>query len=167
MTEKELYELFEKLTKELKGYKYDIPVVLLNIDFDNKRTYGYCERQDMNLFVIHISKSHYLNAPYVNVMKTLLHELTHAIDRNINGHNATWRKLAKEVGSLYNVEINRTLAASEEEIAVHIEKAVAYMTCKDCGLVHLLYRKTKAYKTEGSGYVCGRCRGEMEFKKLK
>lgn len=156
MTKEQLQEIFNEYVLGLKQKGYDVPIVVLDSSWSAKRTYGQCVTED-GFFTIQISKIHYENAPEDRVRNTVLHELTHAVDRNKNGHSAKWKKLVAEIGPKFNQVITRTGALSIEEAEAKKEIAVAKLTCSKCGQVSLLYRRVGAYKTEGEGYYCGYC----------
>ena len=169
MTAEEVYKLCVDSEKELKDLGYDVPKIVFVLEYNSINTMGRCIKKNIHdFFIIQISKFHWMNAPKELVRSTIIHELTHAIDRNKNSHNMNWQRLANEVAAKANTTITMYAEASPQEEAAAVDRAVAYLDCSKCGSRHYVYRRTKVYKQQGRGYICQSCGPEtLTFVKLK
>jgi predicted SprT family Zn-dependent metalloprotease len=168
MTQKETLDLCYKCSEELIGLGYNLPNVSFNTNYNSVSIMGVCVKV-ANKFTIKISKFHWQNNGPDEVRNTIMHELSHAIDRNKNSHNYQWMRLAGEISSKTNTVIKMYAQTTEGEVKAAMNKAVAYTDCESCGNRHYVYRRTKVYKVEASGFYCSTCGpdSKITFVKLK
>lgn len=169
MQRKEVSSLCSKSLQELKDLGYDVPPVIFDLNFNSVHTMGLCKKTEVGIFIIKISKFHWENNPEHEVRNTIMHELTHAIDRNKHSHSHVWVRLAREVSIKTGTEIKMYASTTEGEEEASMEKAVAYVDCHTCGYRHYIFRRTKVYRQEARGYNCSTCgpKSELVFTKLK
>lgn len=170
MLKKEVAELFERCKQELIDLNYDVPEVILDLSFNSVSTMGLCQkRKNSDFCIIKISKFHWENNEEKEVRNTIMHELTHAIDRNKHSHDHVWMRLAQEVSLKTGVQIKMYADTTEGEEKAAMERAVAYVDCNTCGHRHYIYRRTKVYRQEAQGYNCSTCgpKSKLIFVKLK
>lgn len=169
MQRSDVDRLCKECLSELRTFGYDLPPVIFDLNYNSVKVMGVCVKKAMEFFIIKISKFHWENNPESEVKNTIMHELTHAIDRNKHSHNFEWSKLAREVSLKTNTHITMYASHTEGEDKASMERAVAYVDCKDCGYRHYVFKRTKVYKTEAAGYHCGTCgpKSKLTFVKLK
>lgn len=117
---------------------------LEKIDFNTSFSRnGYCcVYRDSPTFDLGISAYRVVDG-WEAVKETILHELCHAMASYDSGHDEEWQDLAKEVGSIYGINITHK--------APHSIKAyeVAYryvIKCDNCGATWRFMRRTKFVK---------------------
>jgi predicted SprT family Zn-dependent metalloprotease len=169
MQRSEVSKLCNDCLKELRTLGYDMPPVIFDLDYNSVKTMGVCAKRATDFFIIQISKFHWENNPESEVRNTIMHELTHAIDRNKHSHSFEWAKLAREVSLKTGTNITMYATHTEGEDKASMERAVAYVDCGECGYRHYIFKRTKVYKTEASGYHCATCgpKSKLTFVKLK
>ena len=94
--------------------------------------------------------------------ETILHELCHAVYGCVN-HGAEWKRVAKEVGTCFNIKIEQH--ASAEKIVACRKVGLAkpkFIVCEDCGEKYSYFRKGKTVKyieagNRGGIYSCTHC----------
>jgi predicted SprT family Zn-dependent metalloprotease len=168
MTADETYKLCIKCRDELIALGYDVPDVVFTTNYNSVSIMGVCVKV-ANKFTIKISKFHWQNNGPEEVRNTIIHELSHAIDRNKHSHNYQWMRLAGEISAKTNTVIKMYAKSTEGEVKAAMDKAVAYTNCESCGNRHYIYRRTKVYKVQGSGFYCSICGpdSKITFVKLK
>ena len=82
MQRSEVSKLCKDCLKELTMLGYDMPPVIFDLDYNSVKVMGLCAKRATEFFIIKISKFHWENNPAEEVKNTIMHELTHAIDRN-------------------------------------------------------------------------------------
>lgn len=169
MQRSEVSKLCNDCLKELRTLGYDMPPIIFDLDYNSVKVMGMCSRRATDFFIIQISKFHWENNPIEEVRNTIMHELTHAIDRNKHSHNFEWAKLAREVSLKTGTNITMYATHTEGEEKASMERAVAYVDCNMCGYRHYVFKRTKVYKTEAAGYNCATCgpKSKLTFVKLK
>lgn len=169
MQRSEVNKLCNDCLKELRTLGYDIPPIIFDLNYNSVKVMGMCSKRAIDFFIIQISRFHWENNPVEEVRNTIMHELTHAIDRNKHSHNFEWAKLAREVSLKTNTNITMYAAHTEGEEKASMERAVAYVDCSNCGYRHYVFKRTKVYKTEAVGYSCATCgpKSKLTFVKLK
>jgi predicted SprT family Zn-dependent metalloprotease len=170
MQREEVVGLFNECRQELIDLGYDLPSVAVNLDYNSVSVMGVCQKKvGSDFFLIKISKFHWQNNESKEVRNTIMHELTHAIDRNKHSHDHVWMRLAQEVSLKTGVQIKMYASTTEGEEKASIERAVAYVNCNTCGHRHYIYRRTKVYRQKAEGYNCSTCgpRSKLTFVKLK
>lgn len=170
MTKKEVLALADKCVEELLQLGYSIPLVTYDLNFNSVNTMGLCQyNKAKDSCIIKISRFHYENNPENEVRNTIMHELTHAIDRNKHSHDYNWAALAREVSLQTGTVIKMYAESTEGETKAAMDRAVAYTECHSCGNRHYIFRRTKVYKREGAGYYCSTCGPDagLTFTKLK
>lgn len=68
------------------------------LDYSKKATW-YAGLTRFHERTIRLSARHMMNYEYLYVRETILHEIAHALVGHEHGHNATWRRTAKRIGS--------------------------------------------------------------------
>ena len=94
--------------------------------------------------------------------ETILHELCHAVYGCVN-HGAEWKRVAKKVGSCFNIDIQQH--ASAEKVVACRQVGLAkpkFIVCEDCGKKYSYFRKGKTVKYIEAGnkdgrYSCNHC----------
>lgn len=94
--------------------------------------------------------------------ETILHELCHAVYGCVN-HGAEWKRVAKEVGTYFNIKIEQH--ASAEKIVACRKVGLArpkFIVCAECGEKYSYFRKGKTVKYIEAGnrdgiYSCSHC----------
>ena len=170
MQREKVVGLFNQCKEELVNLGYDLPSVGINLDYNSVSIMGLCEKKiGSDFFLIKVSKFHWQNNDEEEVRNTIMHELTHAIDRNKHSHNHVWMRLAQEVSLKTGVEIKMYASTTEGEEKASMERAVAYVNCDSCNHRHYIYRRAKVYKQEARGYICSTCgpSSKLTFVKLK
>jgi predicted SprT family Zn-dependent metalloprotease len=169
MTAEETYNLFIECKDELIKLGYDLPTnVSFSINYNSVSTMGVCVRRGQD-YTIKVSKFHWENNGPEEVRNTIMHELSHAIDRNKHSHDYNWMRLAREISVKTNTSIKIYAESTEGEEIAAMKKAVAYTDCHKCSNRHYIFRRTKVYKKQAEGYYCSTC-GEdakLTFVKLK
>jgi predicted SprT family Zn-dependent metalloprotease len=169
MTAEETYNLFIECKDELIRLGYDLPTnISFNMNYNSVSTMGVCVRRFDN-FTIKVSRFHWENNGPEEVRNTIMHELSHAIDRNKHSHDHNWMRLAREISVKTNTSIKIYAESTDGEDKASMERAVAYTDCHKCNNRHYIFRRTKVYKTQAHGYYCSTC-GEdakLTFVKLK
>lgn len=168
MTEKETIELCYKCKDELLQLGYDLPDISFSTNYNSVSVMGVCVRR-LEHFTIKISKFHWENNDAAEVRNTIMHELSHAIDRNKHSHDYNWMKLAREISVKTNTSIKIYAESTEGEEKAAMDRAVAYTDCQSCGNRHYIFRRTKVYKVEARGFYCSTCGPDtkLNFVKLK
>jgi predicted SprT family Zn-dependent metalloprotease len=170
MTKTDVRRLAAQCEIELKELGYDLPKVYYDLTYNSTKIMGLCGyNKHSDECTIKVSKFHYENNTVEEVRNTIMHELTHAIDRNKHSHNHVWLKLAREVSAQTGTDIKMYAQTTEGEYEASMQRAVAYIDCAKCGQRHFIFRRTKAYKREGAGYYCSLCGPDagLIFTKLK
>jgi predicted SprT family Zn-dependent metalloprotease len=169
MTAEETYKLFIECKDELIRLGYDLPTsISFNMNYNSVSTMGVCVRRFDN-FTIKVSRFHWENNGPEEVRNTIMHELSHAIDRNKHSHDHNWMRLAREISVKTNTFIKIYAESTDGEDKASMERAVAYTDCHKCNNRHYIFRRTKVYKIQAHGYYCSTC-GEdakLTFVKLK
>ena len=135
--------LVEKYISDLRSYGFDIRE-LEEIKFTHAmRVNGWCiTHRDNYKFTLGISC--YRVADGWNAVKeTILHELCHAIASHGAGHGKEWQDIAKAVGDIYDVNIER---CQPHSIKVKEESKRYIVKCDKCGASWNYMRKTKFVK---------------------
>ena len=118
---------------------------LLNwrVSFDHaRRRAGLC---NFSTKTISLSRHYAREATLVHITDTILHEIAHALVGPSHGHDAVWRRKAREIGCSAMRCHNLTFT-----------KARWVMTCpNDCFAVERYRRK--------SGLICSSCKHKVEF----
>jgi predicted SprT family Zn-dependent metalloprotease len=168
MTAEETYNLFIKCRDELIELGYNLPMVSFTTKYNSVSTMGVCVRRGQD-YTIKVSKFHWENNGPEEVRNTIMHELSHAIDRNKHSHNYQWMRLASDISTKTNTTIKMYAQSTEGEEKASMEKAVAYTDCNGCGNRHYIYRRTKVYKKQAEGFYCSTCgpNEKLTFVKLK
>jgi predicted SprT family Zn-dependent metalloprotease len=169
MTAQETYNLCIECRDELIGLGYDVPQSLFfTMNYNSVSTMGVCVRSG-DRYTIKISKFHWENNDKDEVRNTIMHELSHAIDRNKHSHDHQWMRLAREISSKTKTVIKAYAESTEGEEKASMERAVAYTDCHKCGNRHFIYRRTKVYKVQAHNFYCSTCGpdAELTFVKLK
>jgi predicted SprT family Zn-dependent metalloprotease len=168
MTASETYALYLKCKNELIELGYDMPDVSFTTNYNSVSVMGVCVRR-FDKFTIKVSRFHWENNGPEEVRNTIMHELSHAIDRNKHSHNYQWMRLAGEISAKTNTVIKMYAQSTEGEEKASMERAVAYTDCHGCGNRHYIYRRTKVYKKEAAGFYCSTCgpNEKLTFVKLK
>jgi predicted SprT family Zn-dependent metalloprotease len=168
MTAEETYNLCIKCKDELIELGYDLPNVSFTTNYNSVSVMGVCVRR-LDNFTIKVSKFHWQNNDEIEVRNTIMHELSHAIDRNKHSHNHQWMRLAREISNKTNTVIKMYAQSTEGEEKASMERAVAYTNCEGCGHRHYIYRRTKVYKKQADGFYCSTCgpNEKLTFVKLK
>ena len=94
--------------------------------------------------------------------ETILHELCHAVYGCV-GHGAEWKRVAKKVGSCFNIDIQQY--ASAEKVTACRQVGLAkpkFIVCAECGKKYSYFRKGKTVKYIEAGnkdgvYSCSHC----------
>jgi predicted SprT family Zn-dependent metalloprotease len=170
MLKAEVQELFESCVSEIKALGYDLPKVFLSLDYNSVKVMGVCiKKTGSDFFIIKVSKFHWENNGPEEIKNTIMHELTHAIDRNKHSHDFHWAKLAREVSLQTGTNITMYAAHTEGEDKASMQRAVAYVDCNKCNHRHYIFKRTKVYKTQAGGYHCSSCgpSSKLTFVKLK
>jgi predicted SprT family Zn-dependent metalloprotease len=169
MTAEETYNLCIECKDELIGLGYDLPTnISFSINYNSVSTMGVCVRSG-DRYTIKISKFHWENNEKDEIRNTIMHELSHAIDRNKHSHDHQWMRLAREISSKTSTVIKTYAESTDGEEKASMERAVAYTDCHKCSNRHYIFRRTKVYKKQAEGYYCSTC-GEdakLTFVKLK
>jgi predicted SprT family Zn-dependent metalloprotease len=168
MTARETYDLCIKCKDELVALGYDVPEVVFDTNYNSVNVMGVCIKR-LEQYTIKISKFHWENNGEQEVRNTIIHELSHAIDRNKHSHNHQWMRLAKEISSKTNTVIKMYAESTEGEEKASMERAVAYTDCDTCKNRHYIFRRTKVYKKQADGFFCSTCgpSSKLIFVKLK
>jgi predicted SprT family Zn-dependent metalloprotease len=129
---------------------------------------GVCIKR-LDNFTIKVSKFHWENNGPEEIRDTIMHELTHAIDRNKHSHDFHWAKLAREVSLQTGTNITMYSKHTDGEDKASMKRAVAYVDCSKCGYRHYIFKRTKVYKTQAAGYHCATCgpSSKLTFVNLK
>lgn len=169
MQRNDVKNLCDNCLNEITALGYNLPQVVFDLDFNSVKTMGVCVKKMRDFFVIKISKFHWENNGPDEVRNTIMHELTHAVDRNKHSHDFHWVKLARDVSIATGTNITMYAAHTEGEDKASMERAVAYVDCDKCGYRHYVFKRTKVYKTEAAGYHCATCgpSSKLTFVKLK
>lgn len=108
---------------------------------------------DYNTQTIRFNDYYVEYSPELNVLKTLKHELAHALVGPGHGHDEVWKTMAEKLGS-------SPRATSDEDAVIRPGKYRA--SCPNCGRVYDKYRLPKYVR----GYYCPRCgkeAGQLRF----
>lgn len=121
-------------------------------DFDRaKKRLGYC---CYTTKIISLSYYHVINNPEKHVFNTVLHELAHALVKDIQrGHGIVWKNKAIEVGA------EPKACNDSEELVIIPGRYQA--TCGICGNVFHFHRRPS-----NRSYWCMKC-GRTELSTLK
>lgn len=182
----ELYELIDKLEKEINGTSNapDLNVLLdkardivrailpehfhVNLNDENRpsiewgeikgNTLGQC---DSSTKPPHITISNYLkDFNEEQIMNTVIHELLHALPIcRYSGHTGNWRALAQMVTAKtpYHISTYADKAdASEFDNRRSSNKAHYTVTCNNCGTVSTFYKRARIID-HPENYHCARC----------
>ena len=103
-----------------------------------------------------------INVGGEELKETILHELCHAVYGCV-GHGAEWERVAKKVGTHFNIRIEQL--ASVEKIVACRKVGLArpkFIVCEDCGKKYSYFRKGKTAKYIEAGnkdgvYSCSHC----------
>ena len=122
-------------------------------------THGWCRTYvNNNRFILGISCYRFADGEEA-LKETILHELCHAIASHGAGHGKEWQDIAKEVGSIYGVHIER---CSSHTIKVEEATERYVIKCAKCGAIGRYMRRTKFVKdvmeNNASKWEC-RCGG--------
>ena len=171
MNKNEILMLCEKVHEDFKQIKefswFPKPNIMFNVNVDAMNAFGQCRRnRNHNNVEIRIYKTHYEHGKVEDVINTIVHELCHAYDYKYSHHGQHWKYMAKIAGRHFNTVITRCSAFDEDEIALRKTKAIATLTCKSCAKQYLLMRRTRAFNSQGKGFRCGRCKGDLNFVSL-
>ena len=94
--------------------------------------------------------------------ETILHELCHAVYGCVD-HGAEWKRVAKKVGTCFNIKIEQH--ASAEKVTACRQVGLArpkFIVCAECGAKYSYFRKGKTVKYIEAGnkdgrYSCSHC----------
>lgn len=170
MTKTDVRRLAAQCEIELKELGYDLPKVNYDLTYNSVQVMGLCRyNKTTEECTIKVSKFHYENNTIDEVRNTIMHELTHAIDRNQHSHDHVWLKLAREVSLQTGTDIKMYAETTDGEYEASMKRAVAHVDCAQCGHRHFIYRRTKVYRREATGYYCSTCGPDapLTFTKLK
>lgn len=103
--------------------------------------------------------------PYEEYMSVLVHEYTHAIDRNKHGHTGEWLRMAEEISDCYIFfnNIQRYVHEQGVESRNEIKPPKVYKcVCKECGAVfkRTAHRAPKWY-AHSENFHC-KCGGRLK-----
>ena len=163
---KRVQEMTMRYIKELTEQGFQIRQ-LKEIKFTHAvNTHGWCmTHANNNYFTLGISCYRFLDG-WEAVKETILHELCHAIASHGAGHGKEWRDIAKTVGSIYGVHIER---CSSHTIKVAEATKRYVIKCNNCGATGHYMRRTKFVKAvmenDTSTWKC-RC-GSHHFSMVK
>ena len=122
---------------------------------------GWCYQYSDGTVKILINK-YLIKVGGEGLKETILHELCHAVYGCVN-HGAEWKRVAKKVGSCFNIDIQQH--ASAEKVAACRQVGLArpkFIVCAECGQKYSYFRKGKTVKYIEAGnkdgrYSCSHC----------
>ena len=125
------------------------------------RRMGRCCRYSDDTVKILINK-YLIEVDGEELKETILHELCHAVYGCVN-HGAEWKRVAKKVGSCFNIDIQQH--ASAEKVTACRQVGLArpkFIVCAECGEKYSYFRKGKTVKYIEAGnkdgrYSCSHC----------
>ena len=101
-------------------------IVDVKINTRATRRLGLC-RKEPDGYVIEISK--FILNDINTLENTVYHELLHTVEGCMN-HGSKWKGLAEKVNKVYNTNISRTSAATDEMKQEYINKIKYKATCQ-------------------------------------
>ena len=134
-----------------------------NVEINTRATrrLGLC-RKEPDGYVIEISK--FILNDINTLENTVYHELLHTVEGCMN-HGSKWKSLAEKVNKVYNTNISRTSAATDDMKQEYINKIKYKATCQGCGQ-EILRQKKSRFIAEIERYNCGRCGSKFKVEVL-
>lgn len=136
-------------------------IVDVKINTRATRRLGLC-RKEPDGYVIEISK--FILNDINTLENTVYHELLHTVEGCMN-HGSKWKSLAEKVNKVYNINISRTSAATDDMKQEYINKIKYKATCQGCGQ-EILRQKKSRFIAEIERYNCGRCGSKFKVEVL-
>ena len=136
------------------------PIIMVGMTTTAKGM-GWCYQYSDGTVKILINK-YLIKVGGEELKETILHELCHAVYGCV-GHGAEWERVAKMVGTHFNIRIEQL--ANVEKIVACRKVGLArpkFIVCEDCGEKYSYFRKGKTVKYIEAGnkdgrYFCSHC----------